>query len=246
MIRIDCNFLTRLALRSKILFQHPSSVRASAFSHPAVVELYTFLTSRYLPTRFPSLFAVSSSQLQNLASGATYPVTPSPCPVSILRTLGELVDEDFMFLLPDTRGALTLQAYVACFASGFAMDEIFDKDLDGIHSKVPAYGEKIGPSMKRWFARVGAGTFWRRANVSYLPRSSKHSVFARGIAHAECIGDGQWTITLHGQLRNEHGQNQVYDTAESALPISSTKESLVNVSDVSARFLGLQRSISPW
>lgn len=195
-----------------------------------MAELYTFLTSIYLPTRFPSIFAISSNRLHNLVSGATYPATPEPCAASILRTLGELVDEDFMFLVPDTRGALTLQGYVSCFASGFAMNGIFGKDLNSIHLKVPGYRENIERSMKRWFTRLGAGNIWRRANVSHYPRSSRCLAF---VAMLSALTGCQWTITLHGQLRNEHGQNQVYETTNSASRTSTSEESPIDISGVS-------------
>ena len=132
-----------------------------------MAELYTFITAKYLPTRYPNLFTASCAQVHNLALGTKFPTTANPCPVSTLRILGEIVDEDFMFLIPDVRGALTLQAYLACFASGFAMTGLFGKNLDGLHSSVPGYQEKIAPSMQKWFAKLGSGQFWMRANVSH-------------------------------------------------------------------------------
>ena len=72
-----------------------------------------------------------------------------------------------MLLVPGEDGGLTLQAYIACFASGFGMRAIFGRDLDGIHAEVPGYGDKIGVSMGRWFARVEAGRVCKRANVSW-------------------------------------------------------------------------------
>ena len=72
-----------------------------------------------------------------------------------------------MLLVPGEDGGLTLQAYIACFASGFGMRAIFGRDLAGIHAEVPGYGDKIGASMRRWFARVEAGRVWKRANVSW-------------------------------------------------------------------------------
>ena len=210
-----------------------------------MAELYTFLTSVYLPTRFPSIFAISSNRLHNLVSGATYPATPEPCAASILRTLGELVDEDFMFLVPDNRGALTLQGYVSCFASGFAMNGIFGKDLDGIHLEVPGYRENIERSMKRWFTKLEAGNIWRRTNVSHDPRSFRFLLFV--VLLSALIGR-QWTITLHGHLRSEHGQNQVYESKDSASRIcTSFEESPIDISNVSCpsplSYLGLSVSM---
>ncbi|KAF8244415.1 hypothetical protein K440DRAFT_663452 [Wilcoxina mikolae CBS 423.85] len=187
LIQIDKNFFSRLALREEIIATHPNtSVRAHDAVKPAVNELYKFLVRTYLPTRFPAMFRLctTSSTLVNLVSGALYPLSPSPSAAATLKTIGGLVDEDFMLLLPAPDGdGYSLQGYVVCFSSGFALDKIFGAKLRDIHEEVPRYREKLQASMEKWFERLQPGRYVCRAN---------------------------WTITMHGQLRNALGENQLY------------------------------------
>ncbi|MCJ1250450.1 hypothetical protein MMC30_007678 [Trapelia coarctata] len=194
LIQIDKDFFSRLALRKQILSTSlQSALRASPAAHPAIAELYTFLVTTYLPTRFPSIFRLVPPSLKNLVSNETYPLQCPDHPLQALQTLGTLVDEDFMFLLPAPDGdGYTLQAYTVCYASGFAMERLFAAKLRDIHAEVPGYKDRLQTSMDRWFARLEAGRFVRRTNTAALTERE------------------QWTITMSGQLRNAHGENQIY------------------------------------
>lgn len=129
-------------------------------------ELYTFLTSEYLPTRFPSMFGLSNDgkQFTNHVTGKTWPTAPPEDPATALRVLGETVEED-VFLLHETPEGHKSFAFVCCFPSGFDPSAKVGKLLKDIHAPVPSY-EKIGASMERFFAKMQVGKSVKRLNVS--------------------------------------------------------------------------------
>lgn len=151
---------------------------------PAIHELYTWLVGTYLPTRYPDLFVLAANplnaQFDSLHSKATdesYPLAldPSTAGVEILRRLGGLVEDDFLFLLPSEDGdGYALQAFVTCFPNGFNTRRKLGLKLRDIHTPVPGYKEKLERSMERWFDRLEVGTVVKRLNVSGAsPRASR-------------------------------------------------------------------------
>lgn len=193
LIQIDKNYLNRITLRKQIIADHPSTVLgANDAVQPAVNELYTWLMTTYLPTRFPRLFALTSSpaptptpsthpidakpnpthpptHLLNTATHDIYPLSPPATTLSTLRILGCALEDDLLFLLPSPDGdGYTLQGFVTCFPSGFDTSRKFGLKLREIHAPVPGYAEKLARSMDRWFERLRVGTFVRRRNVSLI------------------------------------------------------------------------------
>jgi len=172
LLQIDSNYLTRLHLRTQIIKDHHSiAIQASPTITPAVNELYTWLVTTYLPTRFPSLFTISPSNpsLLNHATSLSLPLTPSSSPIQTLELLGQNLDEDFLFLLPSPDGdGYILQGYVTCFPAGFNTKKKFGLKLRNIHSPVPGYKEKLEKSMDRFFDRLEIGKVVLRSNVSPL------------------------------------------------------------------------------
>ena len=156
--------------------EHPETVLgAEDCSKAAVDEFYTWLVGTYLPTRFPRIFKVlpaageKPSHLHNLATDDKIPLQPAESPVDTLRTLGGLVEDDFLFLLPSEDGdSYTLKGFVTCFPSGFDTRKKLNLKLRDIHKPVPNYKQKLERSMDRFFQRLKTGTFVKRANVSHL------------------------------------------------------------------------------
>lgn len=152
-------------------------MQAHACIIPAVNELYTWLVNVYLPTRYPTIFTLSPPFLRNLATGLSLPLYPPKDVFETLRLLGENLDEDFLFLLPDQNrdvgagegaekeGEYRLKGYITCFPSGFNTKEKFGLRLSEIHGPVPGYKEKLELSMGRFFGRVGVGRVVVRSNV---------------------------------------------------------------------------------
>jgi hypothetical protein len=199
---MDKTYKDRLALRRSLLNQHHDIVVAvntkpetqDPRTRTAVSELYTFILGKYLPTRYPSMFKLHTSNseivFENLVTGATYPTTLSQQTPTIkaLEILTQTVDEEFLMLLPELspeksdQPKYILQAYAACFPSGFNTREKLGLRLADIHKPVPGYKERIERSMDRFFARIEVGRFVRRVNWSVTIATDLFAAF--GGTHA--------------------------------------------------------------
>ncbi|KAH7129820.1 hypothetical protein B0J13DRAFT_132627 [Dactylonectria estremocensis] len=167
LITIDRDYLNRVTTRRNIVAEHKNTVHGYVEGgQEAVRELYSFLLVDYLPTRFPSMFAISDKKtFRNLVTGKSFPATapldpedPEVC----LRTLAETVEED-IFLLKETGETHVCPAFLCCFPTGFDPSSKLGQTLKGIHDPVPAY-DKIGPSMERFFRKLEVGKSVRRMN----------------------------------------------------------------------------------
>jgi len=173
---MDKNYHDRIMLRRRLMEEHPNTVLASERSvKPAVDEFYTWLLRHYLPIRYPRMFRLQSRLgdnavlLRNLVTYEELPLTASEDPWDTLKTLGGLVDDDFLFLMPSEDGdGFTLKGFVTCFPNGFNTSKKLNMKLRDIHKPVPSYKEKLEKSMDRYFQRLQPGKFIKRANVSGL------------------------------------------------------------------------------
>lgn len=167
LITIDKDYLDRVNLRRGLIRQHGQKVHGCVLGgQEAVRELYAFLMGRYLPTRFPTIFQLSSDKgkVCNVATGKTHPTAATVDSAAALRAMGETVEED-MFLLHDTPQGHKSVAFVCCFAGGFDPSTKLGKGLKDIHGPVPSF-DKIGPSMERFFSKLQVGKNVKRLNVS--------------------------------------------------------------------------------
>jgi len=163
----------RIALRKEVMKKHPETVLgAEDCVKMAVDEFYTWLVGTYLPTRFSRMFKVigpagdQPSLLHNLATGEKFCLRPADKPLETLRTMGGLVEDDLLFLLPSADGdGYTLKGFVTCFPNGFDTKKKLNLKLRDIHKPVPSYKQKLEKSMDRYFDRLKTGKFIRRANV---------------------------------------------------------------------------------
>ena len=173
--------------------EHPEAVLgAEDCVKAAVDEFYTWLVGTYLPTRFPRIFKVlpavgeKPSHLHNLATDDKISLQPADNPIESLRTLGGLVEDDFLFLLPSEDGdGYTMKGFVTCFPSGFDTRQKLNLKLRDIHKPVPNYKQKLEKSMDRFFQRLKTGIFVKRANVS----------------HPACSSSWSWTNCYSGRLQ---------------------------------------------
>jgi hypothetical protein len=169
LIEMDNNYLSRIILRKQIIKDHHEiAIQASPAIKPAIDELYSWLVTTYLPTRFPIMFTLSTSGLLNHATSQTLPVHPASDPVQSFELIGENLDDDFLILLPSEDGdGYKLQGYVTCFPAGFNTKEKFGLKLRDIHKPVPGYKEKLELSMDRTFDKLEIGKVVKRSNVSH-------------------------------------------------------------------------------
>ncbi|EAW09739.1 heme-dependent oxidative N-demethylase family protein [Aspergillus clavatus NRRL 1] len=230
LIPMDKTYKQRMAHRATLLQAHrdvilgvndPSCPRTRA----AVSELYTFLLSTYLPTRYPRMFRLSTPAggkplLENRVTGRVVPAifdadadasgsgSGSEPTIEALETLGQIVDEDFLILLPEVEAEVKvdgddkradshaperyiLEAYTAYFPSGFDTRTKLGRRLAEIHEPVPGYAATLERSMDRFFARLEVGRFVQRVNWSVTTGTGLFAAF--GGVHgsgAEGNGDG--------------------------------------------------------
>ncbi|KAK4152214.1 hypothetical protein C8A00DRAFT_16454 [Chaetomidium leptoderma] len=186
LIVMDNNYLDRVTARRKTIADHGSAVFGAIPSgHAPVKELYSYLLSKYLPTRYPTMFNLiqtphgshtTVSMLRNKVTNLEFPVDPAPRdPAEMLQILGETVEDDMFLLLQDqdshnttttSNGEHRAVAFVCCHPAGFDPSSKLGKRLAEIHGPVPAY-DKIGASMERFFGRLEVGRGVRRVNWSF-------------------------------------------------------------------------------
>jgi hypothetical protein len=117
---------------------------------------------------------LADSLFHNQVTGATWSTSLSSdtSTIQALEILTQTVDEDFLILLPELSPKDTdqpkyvLQAYTACFPSGFNPREKLGLRLADIHGPVPGYKDKLERSMDRFFARIEVGKCVKRVNWS--------------------------------------------------------------------------------
>lgn len=182
----DKTYQERINLRESLIQQYPDDVIGVTHDsddrvQDAVQELYSYLFSTYLPSRYPAIFRHSLDQngsimsLENLITKETIPANSEKLSSRVaLETISRNIDEDFFILLPhksdekndSTDVVYVLEAYSACFPSGFQPREKLGKRLADIHGPVPGYKAKLQKSMDRFFARLESGKLVRRVNWS--------------------------------------------------------------------------------
>ncbi|KAH4165298.1 hypothetical protein HBH43_142750 [Parastagonospora nodorum] len=172
LIAMDNTFSSRCSIRKGLIQSNRHDVLAcTPRGAPAVLELYHWLTSTYLPRRFPSLYTQQKNGLHNTITGETMPFhLPSTDAESALQYLGENIDTDFFLLLPSLNahdeGKYRLEAFINTFPSGFNTRSKLGRLLADIHAPVPHYAAKLEKSMDRFFASLPVGKMLKRANWS--------------------------------------------------------------------------------
>lgn len=172
LITIDTDYPSRILKRRSLIETQGSTVHGcTPHGTEAVHELYTYLTTTYLPQRFPTAFHLSDdkSTLRNDILDTSISTTPPADGTEAIRVLGQTVEED-LFLLRETPEGHESTAFMCCFPSGFDPSTKLGKLLKEIHKPVPSY-EKIGPSMERFFAKLQVGKPVKRTNWSVQTHS---------------------------------------------------------------------------
>lgn len=147
LILMDNTYLDRIELRKRLMDTDLDEVvqPGSTGAHPAIDELYSWLVGTYLPSRYPAMFKLLSHSgesekrkgnqiMRSLVTGEDYPTQPPSDPITALKMLCALVDEDFAVLLPahDADG-YTLGAYVCCWPNGFRFRKMVGWRVRDIH-----------------------------------------------------------------------------------------------------------------
>jgi hypothetical protein len=153
------------------MIDHSSSVLGACEEVTACVkEYYEWLLPTFLPQRFPAMFVTLPQSptpvLENLATKHVYPLVSPLDPLRALATIGELIQEDIMFLLPAKDGSdYILKGFVNCFANGPSSKNRMHSSVTDIHGHVPGFKKKLGSPVAKFMAKLKASEFVRRHNV---------------------------------------------------------------------------------
>ncbi|TGJ68645.1 hypothetical protein EYR41_004740 [Orbilia oligospora] len=182
---IDSSYPSRIALRKQIVNAFPhTSLGASERCGPAIKELYSYILSQHLPSRFPGLFTTSTfnGEFKNHVSGDSYALLPPQNLIETLKILATTVEEDILILQKESgKETYSLQGFIACFPNGFDSSKKMGMELREIHAPVPMFKEKLANSMDRFFGRLEVGRWVRRLNWTistheklFLPTGNHH------------------------------------------------------------------------
>ncbi|KAJ5808082.1 hypothetical protein N7474_009351, partial [Penicillium riverlandense] len=196
LILFDKTYEERLHIRKNLVKEHPQKIigitnGADPRIRAAIKELYHMLMGNYLPQRYPTIFESKGSSIRNTVTGESWPTSlTDSTPVRLaLEILPVNVDEDFFILLPDNQAdnkrtagdedetTYILEAYSACFPSGFEPQHKLGKRLASIHDPVPGYKERLEKSMDRFFRTLPPGKYVRRVNWAVTVDEELYSNF---------------------------------------------------------------------
>ena len=166
-IKIDRNYLDRVNLRKQLLEDFPETCMGSSdISHPAICELYKEVLLKLLPKQYPSMFRISGDVFFNLITGSRHRIsTALTNPRSMLRYLGENVEEDFYLMVPDPQREFVLEGFVSCFPQGFIPLSRVGQSVSQIHEPVPGYASRLNNGVNKCFERLDRGQSIGRLNV---------------------------------------------------------------------------------
>lgn len=220
LIELDKHFVHRIDQRKRIMRDHFDAVIGAneRVSKQAVDELYVWIVSKYLPSRFPTVYSIGKDPVtsqQGLYCRPTkewHSLKPKLAVVKTLQALGSIVEEDFQILLTDHDGDYVPRAFINCFPNSFDPASILNVKLRDIHKPVPGYKEKLEFSMDRYFSRIEVGKFTSRVNVSPFQR-------CRSLSSVACLANAafsKWAVTPYDELFTPKGHRLTGGTREEA------------------------------
>ena len=159
-----------MTLRKTLLDQTPEvCLGHSKIASPAVRELYEEVMLDLLPHRYPTMFRILGDRFFNLVTGSHHRISLAlKCPSAMLRHLGENVEEDFYFMVPEPESEFVLQAFVSCFPQGLLPASKVGMTTSQIHEPVPGYEGRLKKGVNKCFQRMGRGESIGRVNVCLL------------------------------------------------------------------------------
>ena len=158
--------------------EHPEiSLGTSEAANPAICELYEEIVLDLLPKRFPTIFRINGDMFHNIVTGARHRISSALRDhASMLRHLGENVEEDFYFMVPDAEREFVLQGFVACFPQGLLPSSKVGMSISEIHKPIPGYDGRLKKGVVRCFERMERGQSIGRLNVSLAQISNRREL----------------------------------------------------------------------
>jgi hypothetical protein len=169
--------MDRIVLRKQLLTDFPRICMGnSTVGDPAIRELYEEIMLGLLPQRYPSMFRIAGDTFSNLVTGSTHRIsTALKNPQAMLRLLGENVEEDFYFMVPDPQREFVLQGFVSCFPQGFIPTSRVGMSVSEIHEPVPGYEGRLKKGVNKCFERMERGQSIGRLNVGTPMRTLRET-----------------------------------------------------------------------
>ena len=148
-IDIDDAYAGQMALRDGLIANRPEAVHGlTEAARPAADELYAMLLEL-----LPGLGFVLDEGSALRPDGVRVPLDPG----QPLLTLGRLVQEDLMLMLPGESGEHVLAGAVLCFPAGWTLAEKFGQPMGRIHVPVAIYTEDVAKRVQRLLDGVQPG-----------------------------------------------------------------------------------------
>lgn len=152
-VELERNYHSTMAARQELLRTHPGNVM---FEYPgselACRELMEMLL-QFVTRRYPQYFSLErdNTVLVNRLLGTTSDLVGTPP----LRVIFDNIPEDYALMLRnEDDGLYYLRAAMVCSSVGWDIGQHRNKPLQGIHTHVPDFKEKMAFSMDRFFSKM--------------------------------------------------------------------------------------------
>lgn len=200
LVVMDKTYHERIQIRRKLVKNsHHEVIGNNPKADSAVFELYTWLTTTYLPRRFPTIYTPTHTGLLNQTTNEILPAIPDSA-THALEMLGSHIDDEFLILLPSDKeedeGKYRLEAFITCFPSGFRTRSKLGLLLSAIHSPVPHYSQKLERSMDKFFASLAVGKIVKRWNWTISTSGDLFCVAGNHATSEELEKQGKEEINL--------------------------------------------------
>jgi hypothetical protein len=218
-VPMDNTYIERVQIRTDLIQRERRGVLAcNPRGSPAVLELYEWLTSTYLPRRFPSLFTLVDGgvELRNNVTGSILPLHVTDADEA-LRIMGCNIDDEFLFMLksekPEDEANYRMEAFINCFPNGFSTRSKLGLLLADIHAPVSNSPILVLPVRQRLNSHrcPAISRSWRRAWTGSLRVCRWGSEYSEAQITCETYTDfvhqhfrvvkrANWGISTSGEL----------------------------------------------
>ena len=150
-IEIDARFAADLARRRELLERRRGEVFAALPESRAGQAEVLALLLEHLPARFPAHYRRANGAIANLITGERFEC--DAWAAAPLELAGRLVQEDLCLMQRGAAG-YRLVAAVLCFPAHWRLADKLGRPLAAIHEPVPGFGERLAPTVDRFFASL--------------------------------------------------------------------------------------------
>jgi hypothetical protein len=201
-IEIDDRFAAQLAERRRLLAERPADVLAGLPESACGQRELLQLLLDHLPERFPEHYRRTDGRIENRTTGESFEIAAwADAPLALA---GRLVQED-LCLMQRGEAGYRLLAAVLCFPAHWRLSDKLGRPLQAIHGPVPGFGERLAPTVDRFFKSIQVARPVWRVNWSLVDQPTlflppEHRGHPRPIS-AERAGSELWLRVERQTLR---------------------------------------------